>query len=228
MSSTQSNRDRRERLRRLAMETIDLAKDPYFMRNHLGSYECKLCLTLHSTEGNYLAHTQGKRHQTNLARRAARDARATVPRILGTRALNKPGVGLTHSRKVVRVGLPGYSVKKLAVAQRGQGGGGRSRHLAGNVRRGLIFTIRYNEIHEGLQPRHRFMSAFEQRVEPPDQKYQYLLVAAEPYETIAFKIPNIPIDKAEGMFTTQWNKRTSIFRLQLFFNGENEPNPGLL
>jgi hypothetical protein len=28
--------DRRERLRRLAMETIDLAKDPYFMRNHLG------------------------------------------------------------------------------------------------------------------------------------------------------------------------------------------------
>jgi len=28
--------DRRERLRRLALETIDLAKDPYFMKNHLG------------------------------------------------------------------------------------------------------------------------------------------------------------------------------------------------
>lgn len=28
--------DRRERLRRLALETIDLSKDPYFMRNHLG------------------------------------------------------------------------------------------------------------------------------------------------------------------------------------------------
>jgi hypothetical protein len=28
--------DRRERLRRLALETIDLAKDPYYMRNHLG------------------------------------------------------------------------------------------------------------------------------------------------------------------------------------------------
>jgi hypothetical protein len=26
-------------------------------------------LTLHNNEGNYLAHTQGKRHQTNLARR---------------------------------------------------------------------------------------------------------------------------------------------------------------
>ena len=61
--------DRRERLRKLALETIDLSKDPYFMRNHLGTYECKLCLTLHNNEGNYLAHTQGKRHQQNLARR---------------------------------------------------------------------------------------------------------------------------------------------------------------
>lgn len=50
--------DRRERLRKLALETIDLSKDPYFMRNHLGSYECKLCLTLHNNEGSYLAHTQ--------------------------------------------------------------------------------------------------------------------------------------------------------------------------
>ena len=52
--------DRRERLRRLALETIDLSKDPYFMRNHLGQYECRLCLTLHTNEGNYLAHTQGE------------------------------------------------------------------------------------------------------------------------------------------------------------------------
>lgn len=55
--------DRRERLRRLALETIDLSKDPYFMRNHLGQYECRLCLTLHNNEGNYLAHTQaGTQH----------------------------------------------------------------------------------------------------------------------------------------------------------------------
>ena len=31
--------DRRERLRRLALETIDLSKDPYFMRNHLGQVQ---------------------------------------------------------------------------------------------------------------------------------------------------------------------------------------------
>jgi hypothetical protein len=32
------------------------------------------------------------------------------------------------------------------------------------------------------------MSAYEQRVEPPDRKWQYLLFAAEPYETIGFKV----------------------------------------
>ena len=68
-SGENSNVDRRARLRELALETIDLNNDPYFMRNHLGSYECKLCLTLHMNEGSYLAHTQGKRHQQNLKRR---------------------------------------------------------------------------------------------------------------------------------------------------------------
>ena len=72
-SAQQESIDRRERLRKLALETIDINKDPYFMRNHTGQYECRLCLTLHTTEGNYLAHTQGSRHQKSLGIRAARD-----------------------------------------------------------------------------------------------------------------------------------------------------------
>ena len=39
------------------------------------------------------------------------------------------------------------------------------------------------------------MSSYEQKVELPDKNYQYLLFACDPYEIIAFKIPNIPIDK---------------------------------
>merc|ERR1711904_669439 len=72
-TSFQENLDRRERLRQLALETIDLDKDPYFIRNHLGQYECRLCLSLHINTGSYLAHTQGKRHQQNMARRAAKE-----------------------------------------------------------------------------------------------------------------------------------------------------------
>ena len=52
----------------------------------------------------------------------------------------------------------------------------------------LGLQVDYPEIAEGIAPRHRFMSAYEQRIEPPDKSWQYLLFAAEPYETIAFKV----------------------------------------
>lgn len=45
-SWSESNRDRRERLRQLALETIDLNKDPYFMKNHLGKYLFHLIINL--------------------------------------------------------------------------------------------------------------------------------------------------------------------------------------
>ncbi|KAK3985756.1 hypothetical protein QBC44DRAFT_362096 [Cladorrhinum sp. PSN332] len=52
----------------LFLEQIDLDKDPYIFKNVLGSL-CRLCLTLHQSESSYLAHTQGKKHQTNLSNR---------------------------------------------------------------------------------------------------------------------------------------------------------------
>ncbi|BBH07743.1 hydroxyproline-rich glycoprotein family protein [Prunus dulcis] len=166
--------DRRERLRRLALETIDLAKDPYFMRNHLGSYECKLCLTLHNNEGNYLAHTQGKRHQTNLAKRAAREAKEAP-------AQPQPHKRKVNLRKTVKIGRPGYRVTKQFDGELKQ--------------RSLLFQIEYPEIEDSTKPRHRFMSSYEQRVQSVDKRYQYLLFAAEPYEIIAFKVPSTEIDK---------------------------------
>nr|XP_020636849.1 splicing factor 3A subunit 2 [Pogona vitticeps] len=186
-SASESNRDRRERLRQLALETIDINKDPYFMKNHLGSYECKLCLTLHNNEGSYLAHTQGKKHQTNLARRAAKEAKEAP-------AQPAPEKVKVEVKKFVKIGRPGYKVTKQRDPESGQ--------------QSLLFQIDYPEIAESIMPRHRFMSAYEQRIEPPDRRWQYLLMAAEPYETIAFKVPSREIDKAEGKFWTHWNRET--------------------
>uniref|UniRef100_A0A3B4AX47 Splicing factor 3A subunit 2 n=1 Tax=Periophthalmus magnuspinnatus TaxID=409849 RepID=A0A3B4AX47_9GOBI len=186
-SASESNRDRRERLRQLALETIDINKDPYFMKNHLGSYECKLCLTLHNNEGSYLAHTQGKKHQTNLARRAAKEAKDAP-------AQPAPAKVKVEVKKFVKIGRPGYKVTKQRDPETGQ--------------QSLLFQIDYPEIAEGIGPRHRFMSAYEQRIEPPDRRWQYLLMAAEPYETISFKVPSREIDKAENRFWTHWNKET--------------------
>ncbi|XKL64424.1 hypothetical protein PGB90_004510 [Kerria lacca] len=199
-SWSETNRDRRERLRQLALETIDLNKDPYFMKNHLGSYECKLCLTLHNNEGSYLAHTQGKKHQSNLARRAAKDAKDTPLQP----APEKPRI---EPKKFVKIGRPGYRVTKQRDPESNQ--------------QSLLFQIDYPEIGEGIRPRHRFMSAYEQRVEPPDRKWQYLLFAAEPYETIAFKVPSREVDKSEQKFWTQWNPDTKQFFLQFAYKVES-------
>ena len=110
---------------------------------------------------------QGKKHQSNLARRAAKEAKEAPVQP----APLKAGVDI---KKFVKIGRPGYRVTKQRDPDNGQ--------------QSLLFEIDYPEIAEGIMPRHRFMSAYEQKVEPPDRKWQYLLFAAEPYETIAFKV----------------------------------------
>lgn len=54
-----------------------------------------------------------------------------------------------------------------------------------------MFEIEYPQIEPTSKPQYRLMSAYEQKVEAPDKNFQFLLFAAEPYVTIAFKIPNI-------------------------------------
>jgi len=200
-SGQQSERERKDRLRELALETVDLAKDPYLMRNHLGTYECKLCLTLHTNEGNYLAHTQGKKHQAGLAKRAAMEEKLKGKQDVGPSLLSTT---VTQAIQRVKIGRPGYEITK-------------SRHYQTN-QLCLSFQLHFPEIDSNAQPRHRFMSAFEQRVEsPPDRRYQYLLIAAEPYETVAFKIPNEKIDRSEGMFVTNWDEDERRFTLTFYF-----------
>ncbi|KAL1400292.1 hypothetical protein pipiens_007560 [Culex pipiens pipiens] len=167
--------------------------------NHLGSYECKLCLTLHNNEGSYLAHTQGKKHQANLARRAAKEAKEAP----SSMQPEKPRI---EPKKFVKIGRPGYRVTKQREPD--------------NHQQSLLFQIDYPEIQDGIIPRHRFMSAYEQKIEPPDRKWQYLLFAAEPYETIAFKVPSREVEKTEGKFWTHWNKDTKQFFLQFSFKLE--------
>ncbi|GAA5917670.1 hypothetical protein JCM8208_002823, partial [Rhodotorula glutinis] len=175
--------------------------DPYILRNHLGGLECRLCLTLHTNEGSYLAHTQGKKHQTNLARRAARDAHdpAAYAQQLAAQSA-KPQV---QTKSFIKIGVPGYQVTKVRDPVTGQ--------------LGLLFQVHYPEIKDGVRPRHRFMSAFEQKVEVPDRNWQYLLIAAEPYQTISFKIQAREIDSTEGMSWDHWDPDSKTLSMQFLF-----------
>lgn len=182
--------DRRERLRRLAMETVDLSKDPYLMRNHVGTFECRLCLTVHANEGSYLAHTQGKKHQVNLARRQLREkqlaqAGSIVPGSLAgqvgefstssSTAVPVPHTQVHKKTGGVKIGRPGYRVTKQRDPKSQQ--------------KSLLFEIELPSIEKGIVPKHRFMSTYEQKIEPADPRFQFLLIAAAPYETIGFKVP---------------------------------------
>lgn len=95
----------------------------------------------------------------------------------------------------------------------------------GSGARCLTFELDYPDIAVGIQPRHRLMSAYEQRLETPDRTYQYLLFAAEPYETVAFKIPSDEIDRSPGRLTSNWDAVRKQFSLTLHFK---EPTTGAL
>lgn len=210
-SSAQAERERKERLKQLALESIDLAKDPYFIKNNIGSYECKLCCTTHRDESNYLAHTQGKKHQHALARRAHQEkllAEQQQNVVAGTSGQSVDAIASPNStalKRKIRIGRPAYQVYK-------------SRDIETN-QRCLSFEIHYPEIDVvKIQPQYRFMSAYEQKVDlPPNRVYQYLLFAAEPYETIAFKIPNEPIVRNHERFITYWDTESLRFTLTLYF-----------
>lgn len=191
-------RQRKQRLRMLQIETTDvIANDPYILRNHLGSFECRLCLTLHSTENSYLVHTSGKKHQTNLQKRKLREQKDLVA--------NHPQEKTKVHKRVERIGQPGYKIVRQRDADTNQ--------------RSLLFELEFPELilNKSGKPKFRIMSSFEQRVEEPDPKYQYMLVAAEPYETVAFKIPNMELDFNEGKHFEAWDKESRKYTLQIAF-----------
>lgn len=185
----------------------------------MGSLECRLCLTLHTNEGSYLAHTQGKKHQTNLARRAARDAKETQLTIA-------PAQSNIQRKVFLKIGRPGYRVTKIRDVDTGK--------------EGMMVQVHLPQIKDDVLPRRRFMSAWEQKKEPPNKAYQYLIVsqqtfpsriaslnsnrikvAAEPYETIAFRIPAREIeDEADdaGVWNwSYWDPDTKQYSFQFMF-----------
>ena len=66
------------------------------------------------------------------------------------------------------------------------------------------------------------MSAFEQKIETPDNQFQFLLIAAEPYVTIAFKIPNLELDYTEGKHFEVWDADRKIYILTISFKENRE------
>jgi splicing factor 3A subunit 2 len=131
----------------------------------------------------------------------------------------------TVQRKVfLKIGRPGYRVTKVRDIDTGK--------------EGMMVQVHLPQVKPDVLPRRRFMSAWEQRKEPPNKAYQYLIVcvfflslatscsfeskvAAEPYETIAFRIPAREIedesDDAGYWNWSHWDPDTKQYSFQFMF-----------
>ena len=109
-------------------------------------------------------------------------------------------------RRRPKIGRPGYKVLKQKDPETNQ--------------RSLLFEVSYPDIIEKVEPKYRIMSCFEQKIENPDEKYQYILFAAEPYETIGFKVPNKELDYTSGKYYEAWDKGKKKYSVQICFKNQ--------
>ena len=61
------------------------------------------------------------------------------------------------------------------------------------------------------------MNAFEQKMEDPDNKYLYLLFAADPYDTICFKIPNKEIENRKAGLSQTWDRARKVYNVKVVY-----------
>ncbi|ODQ77094.1 hypothetical protein BABINDRAFT_42170 [Babjeviella inositovora NRRL Y-12698] len=219
--SSLTNVHRRQRVAQLISSKINIDQDPYIFKNHLGLLECKLCLTTHVSEGSILSHMQGRKHQTNLQRRALKngiDPNTGLPQTADNQ--NRPYNQYSLSQHVapekktfIKVGKPSYKISKIRHPQ--------------TFQLGLLFQVNLPLIKAGTHPFHRFMSVYEQNMQINQKQaqingnFQHLVVSAEPYENIAFRIPAKEIEKLDEKegekFWTYWDDDTKEYFVQFFY-----------
>ena len=196
MSTVEEKMTKKYRQKRLVYESIDLTKDPYFFKNHVGTFECRLCLTLHMNESSYILHSQGKKHQDNVGRQHERDEKAQHNNLeFLNQSVPKEKV------RYVRIGNPDY---KINVDEK------EAAHPI------IKIEVDYQGIITNQKPSFRLANPFEQKMEKPDQEFNYLLIAANPYNTICVKIPNAE-DTEAFHIEPFWDSKTLKYILIIYY-----------
>ncbi|KAH3669141.1 hypothetical protein WICMUC_005052 [Wickerhamomyces mucosus] len=188
---------------------FQIDSDPYLMKNHLGQFECKLCLTLHNNKESYLNHINGKKHTMNLRKRSILDKRQQQQQQQQSQQQqqqHRPNTNVQIKKQSFnKIGTPSYKISKL-------------RNSSDQF--GLFITINYSERlnNQDNQPLIRFMSGIEANAIDSNNSinHQYLIVSCKPYENIAFKLPQWEIIKDE-LFWNYFDNDINEFYIQFFF-----------
>ena len=197
MSKTEEKQAQKYRQKRIAMESVDLSKDPYFFKNHVGTFECRLCLTLHLNESSYILHSQGKKHLESVRRHLEREEREKSQSV----DIFKNNISI-EKIQYIKIGIPEYKV-------------------VNETDLGEIISTKIEVNYQGIVnneiPAYRICNPFEQKMEKPDKDYLYLLIAANPYETICFKIPEVNIKHKNIDINPLWDKKNLIYTLVIYY-----------
>lgn len=61
------------------------------------------------------------------------------------------------------------------------------------------------------------MSSFEQRVEIPDEKYQYIIFAQNLMKVSHLKYLNKEVDNSEDKYLCTWDEDSKTYTVQIYF-----------
>lgn len=220
-----SNAQTKRRIKELlTSHVLDLEKDPYVFKNHLGLLECRLCLTTHTNEASYISHLGGRKHSMNLERRRILEDKHSD-------AKQQPkgiSVNAVETRHWKKIGKPEYHITKI--------------RDEASLRTGVLIQLQLPRI-VAEEPSFRFLSHFE--MSPKNQHlcrsflhqtkpdydhddvdataWQYLVVSAEPYDNVAFAMPKaLQVEKPGSSDMSDaywwfWDRDSKEYFLQFLF-----------
>lgn len=209
----------------LTSKVLDLDKDPYVYRNHLGQLECRLCLTAHANEASYISHLSGRKHSMNLERR-----RVIAERSQGVKKnIVDTSVSTTAKRSWRKAGRAEFQITKLRKKETLQLGILLQAQLPLiTVKEPYFCFMSYYELSQKnkqdcvLFLKLRKLDYEDQEAVDPS-KWQYLVLSAEPYENVAVAFPAAkrlekPSDDTQTeSFWWYWDTDTREFFLQVLF-----------
>lgn len=194
-NATLEKLQRDKRLKELNPTNNDLEND-YVFHNQYGLLECRLCRLHFKTTASYLAHASSKTHQLNIHRRNTMLAKKQAL-AAGVKVGAQPKSNVVV--EAPKMGNPEFKVY--------------NKKVEGVENYKILFEIYYPEIKKHTQPKFRIVSTYEQSVEPPNPEFQYLVVAAIPYNSVGFKIPNVPILIEDTL--EEWNHKDKKYTVQI-------------
>ncbi|SCU91515.1 LAFA_0F04236g1_1 [Lachancea sp. 'fantastica'] len=236
-SASQENLHRRKQVEELLREGEDVPysfqgiskedeelskKNPYIYKNYAGRLVCKLCNTMHMSWSSVERHLEGKKHGLNLLRRGTSSAHNQ------RKELSQEEIEFQQKVEELRAQikdnglLPEYQVAKI--------------HDPETNAKGIAMKLKYPDQGHALdvddRPFVRLMSSLEMSVEQTDDK-KFLLVAFEPFKTVAVEVPNrdlraIEFNTSNEPFVddfnakyTYWDASNLTLYIQVFFSDED-------